>query len=493
MWQGPFEKVTDYIYRIPMSYREDMKADGLFFTSEKMREDLFKDEACEQLANVSTLPGLAGPSLAMPDAHWGYGFPIGGVAATLQEEGGVVSPGGVGFDINCGVRLLRTSLTATDVQPFIKDITDAMFKNVPSGVGSKARIRVSNRDLDDILTIGAKWAVDQGYGQEKDLERMEENGGMTGADHNEVSVRAKARGLTQVGSLGAGNHFLEVQKVDEIYDPLAAKAMGIDAKDQVVVLIHTGSRGLGYQVCEDKVRELESHYMKDGRGFRSNDFNITVPDKQLVSAPLGTDEANSYLGAMRSAANYAWANRQLITHWVRESFSSVIKGTGFDTEMSVVYDVAHNIAKMEEHTIKGRRRMVCVHRKGATRAFGPSSEGVPSVYSAVGQPVLIPGDMGTASYLLAGTERAMELTFGSTCHGAGRVLSRSKAIENFRSNDIIRELSSRGIYVRAASPKVVAEEAPQAYKDVDAVVEVVCGAGISKRVARMVPMAVIKG
>ncbi len=493
MWQGTYEKMSDFIYRIPRSYREDMRTEGMFFTSERMMVDLFKDEACEQLVNVSTLPGLAGPSLAMPDAHWGYGFPIGGVAATLQDEGGVVSPGGVGFDINCGVRLLRTSLMARDVQPFIKELTDIMFKNVPSGVGSKARIRVSNDDLEEILSTGAKWAVEQGYGKIDDLDRMEENGGMVGADPKEVSMRAKARGLPQVGSLGAGNHFLEVQKVDEIFDPIAAKAMGIDNKDQVVVLIHTGSRGLGYQVCEDKVRELESHYNKDGKNYTSMGFNITVPDKQLVCAPLGSEEANSYLGAMRSAANYAWANRQLITHWVRESFTAALKGTDHDPEMSVVYDVAHNIAKMECHNIEGKRRMVCVHRKGATRAFGPGSEGVPDAYSTVGQPVLIPGDMGTASYLLAGTGKAMDLTFGSTCHGAGRVLSRSKAIESFRSNDIIRDLASRGIYVRAASPKVVAEEAPQAYKDVDAVVEVVCGAGLSKKVARMVPLAVIKG
>jgi len=493
MWHGTFEMISDFIYKIPMSYRKDMRTDGIFFTSERMREDLFRDEACEQLVNVSTLPGLAGPSLAMPDAHWGYGFPIGGVAATLQDEGGVISPGGVGFDINCGVRLLRTSLTATDIQPFIKELTDAMFKNVPSGVGSKARIRVSSSDLEDILSTGAKWAVEQGFGKEGDLEMMEENGGMRGADPNEVSARAKTRGLPQVGSLGAGNHFREVQKVDDIYDHIAAKAMGIEAKDQIVVLIHTGSRGLGYQVCDDKVRELESHYSKDGSNYKSTDFNILVPDKQLVCAPLGTEEANSYLGAMRSAANYAWANRQLITHWVRESFTDVLKGTGLNADISVVYDVAHNIAKMEEHMVAGRRKMVCVHRKGATRAFGPGSECIPSIYSTVGQPVLIPGDMGTASYLLAGTERAMELTFGSTCHGAGRVLSRSKAIESFRSNDIIRELSSRGIHVRAASPKVVAEEAPQAYKDIEEVVKVVCGAGLSKSVARMVPMAVIKG
>jgi len=493
MWKGSLEKVDEFTYRIPKSYRKDMLQDGLLFSSERMLDSILSDEACEQVANVATLKGLVGPSMAMPDVHWGYGFPIGGVAATSVDEGGMISPGGVGFDINCGVRLLATNLLEDDVRPHIKEITDTMFRNVPSGVGSKARINVSRSQLDSILENGAAWAVENGFGRDEDLLRMEEGGAMEGALPEEVSDRAKKRGLPQVGSLGAGNHFLEIQRVDEIFEPDTAARMGVERPGQIMVMIHTGSRGLGYQVCQDQVRELESLYRKDGDRFVSDRFGIKIPDRQLVGVPFGSKEAGSYLGAMRCAANYAWANRQLITHWTRNSFESVLEKVGMEPQLDLVYDVAHNIAKVEEHIHEGRKIKVCVHRKGATRAFGPGSEDVIGPYRDVGQPVLIPGDMGTSSYLLVGTDTAMKRTFGSTCHGAGRLLSRTKAVRSFRSDEIIRGLSSQGIYVRAASKKVVAEEAPDAYKNIDDVVEVAAGAGISRKVARMRPIAVVKG
>jgi tRNA-splicing ligase RtcB len=493
MWNGPLEKMDEFRYRIPREYRKDMKQEGLLFSSEKMLPHLLEDQACEQVANVATLPGLAGPSMAMPDVHWGYGFPIGGVAATLIDDEGVISPGGVGFDINCGVRLLSTSLTEEEVRPRIKALTDELFKNVPSGIGSKARIRVDNSQLDEILSTGAKWAVSEGFGEERDLKHMEENGGMEGADPDSVSDKAKKRGRPQVGSLGAGNHFLEIQKVDEIYDEAAASTMGVKRKGQIMIMIHTGSRGLGYQVCQDQVRSLETLYHGSSGNFSSEKFGLTIPDRQLVAAPLGSREADSYLGAMRSAANYAWANRQLITHWTRESVRSILGKDVPDVRIDMVYDIAHNIAKIEEHVVDGVRKKVCVHRKGATRSFGPGHRDVPLSYRETGQPVLIPGDMGTASYLLAGTETAMRTTFGSTCHGAGRMLSRSKAVRSFRPDDIVKGLAGKGIHVRAASPKVVSEEAPQAYKDIDDVIEVAHGSGISRKIARMTPIAVVKG
>ncbi len=493
MWQGPLEKLDDYRYRIPATYRDDMKKDGILFTSPKMLPHLLEDQACEQVVNVATLPGLAGPSMAMPDVHWGYGFPIGGVAGTLYDEGGVISPGGVGFDINCGVRLLSTSLTEEEVRPKVVALTDELFKNVPSGIGSKARIRVDQGQLEEILSSGAKWAVSEGFGEDRDLKHMEENGGMEGADPDQVSDKSKKRGMPQVGSLGAGNHFLEIQRVDEIYDPEAAKIMGVREKGQIMIMIHTGSRGFGYQVCHDQVRSLESLYHGSPGNFHSEKFGITIPDRQLVAAPLGSKEADSYLGAMRSAANYAWANRQLITHWTRESINSVLGKDVSEMKIDMVYDIAHNIAKVEEHVVDGVRKKVCVHRKGATRSFGPGHKDVPITYSEIGQPVLIPGDMGTASYLLAGTQKAMDSTFGSTCHGAGRMLSRSKAVRSFRPEDVVSGLAKKGITIKAASPKVVSEEAPQAYKDIDDVIEVAHGSGISRKIARMTPIADVKG
>ena len=493
MWQGPLEKLDEYRYRIPRNYREDMKEDGILYSSDRMIDSVLSDNACEQIVNVATLPGLAGPSMAMPDIHWGYGFPIGGVAATMFDEGGVISPGGVGFDINCGVRLLVSEMMDREVRPFIRRLADEIFKNVPSGVGSKARIRVDPSQLNEIFERGAGWAVDEGFGYPEDLRRMEEEGAIEGALPEEVSDRAKKRGLPQVGSLGGGNHFIEVQRVDEIYDTKAAEVMGVSRKGQIMVMIHTGSRGLGYQVCQDKVRELEGLYESHGNGFRSRKFDITIPDRQLVSAPLESREALSYLGAMRCAANYAWANRQLITHWTRRSFESVLSETGLGTELRLIYDIAHNIAKEEVHTVGGRERKLMVHRKGATRSFGPDHPEIPDEYHSIGQPVLIPGDMGTASYLLVGTEKAMGETFGSTCHGAGRILSRTKATRSFNPEKIISSLGKKGIYIRATSKRVVAEEAPDAYKNIDEVIEVAHGSGISRKVVRMTPLAVVKG
>lgn len=493
MWQGPIEKIDEYRYRIPSSYRDDMRVDGILFSSDLMLEQIKADEACEQIANVASLPGLAGPSMAMPDVHWGYGFPIGGVAGTLVDEEGVISPGGVGFDINCGVRLLSTSLSEGEVRKKVKDLTEELFKNIPSGVGSKAKIRLDRGQLEEVVTTGAGWAVEEGYGYQEDLERMEEGGAIQGAEPDVLSEKAMKRGLPQVGSLGAGNHFLEIQRVDEIFMADAAASMGVHNIGQVMIMIHTGSRGFGYQVCQDQVRSLEREYQKDGRGYTSQKFGIHIPDRQLVSAPLGSKQADNYLSSMRAAANYAWANRQLITHWTRESLQEVMGKEHGDLHIDMVYDVAHNIAKIEDHDVDGSRKSLCVHRKGATRAFGPGHPDVPAAYREHGQPVLIPGDMGTASYLLVGTEEAMSNTFGSTCHGAGRVMSRSRAIRNFNPGEIISGLNGRGITVKATSKKVVSEEAPQAYKDIDQVIEVAHGSGISKKVARMTPIAVIKG
>jgi len=437
-----------------------------------------QDRTLEQAANVAMLPGIYKYSIVMPDGHQGYGFPIGGVAAFDVKEG-VISPGGVGYDINCGVRLIRTNLTEKEVRPRIKELVDTLFKNVPSGLGSKGRVRLHWTQLDDVLADGAKWAVDNGYGWKEDLEHLEEGGRMEGADPSAVSQRAKQRGAPQLGSLGSGNHFLEVQVVDKIYEEIA-KAYGL-FEGQVVVMVHTGSRGLGHQVASDYLRVMEKANRK---------YGIPWPDRELVSVPFQSEEGQRYFSAMKAAANFAWANRQMITHWVRESFEEVFKRKAED-KMHVVYDVAHNIAKVEEHEVDGRKVKVVVHRKGATRAFPAGHPDVPKAYRDVGQPVLIPGSMGTASYILAGAEGSMKETFGSTCHGAGRLLSRKAATRQYRGDRLRNELLRRGIYVRAAS--LSAEEAPGAYKSVDNVVSVVHQAGIAKLVARMRPMGVAKG
>jgi len=487
-WNGPLNKIDEFRYEIPSSYTGEknnltMRTSAVIYANSQMIESVKKDNALEQAANVSMLPGIVGKSLAMPDIHWGYGFCIGGVAATDAEEG-VISPGGVGFDINCGVRLVRTNLHDTELNSKnIRDIIDEMFINVPSGLGSKAKVRLSRNELNNVLLMGAKWAVENGYGWEDDVEFLEENGCLKQADISKVSEKAKQRGAPQLGSLGAGNHFLEIQKVAKIYDSDAAKAFGLNDVGQIMVMIHTGSRGFGHQVCTDHLRVLEQAVKK---------YDIWLPDRQLACAPVQSKEGKDYLKAMSCAANFAWCNRQMIVHWVRESFEKILNVSAEDLDMGIVYDVCHNIAKLEEHVVEGKKRKLIVHRKGATRSFGPEKKEIPMKYRDVGQPVLIPGDMGTESYLLRGTKKAEE-TFGSTCHGAGRIMSRHQAVKRWRGERVKEDLKKKGIYVHPASWKVLAEEAPDAYKDVSEVVHVTDGAGISARVAKLLPLGVVKG
>jgi tRNA-splicing ligase RtcB len=482
-WNGALKKVSDYKYEIERNYKPGMRTSGIVYADAKMIEDVRKDNALEQVANVATLPGIVGPSMAMPDIHWGYGFPIGGVAA-FDYETGIISPGGVGYDINCGVRLVHTNLHLNDVQPKIKELIDTIFLNVPSGVGSEGKVKLTYDEMKNVLELGAEWAVKKGYGWDKDLEFLEENGRLKFADAGYVSDKAIQRGMPQLGTLGAGNHFLEVQRVEEIYEPEIAKVFGITSKDQILVMIHTGSRGTGHQIATDYIGKMVNAARK---------YNIHLEDKQLACAPVTSQEGEEYLKAMACGANYAWANRQLILHWVRESFQKVFGQSAESMDMHVIYDVCHNIGKIEEHEIEGKRRKVVVHRKGATRAFAMEREEIPLKYRRIGQPVLIPGDMGTASYLLVGTELAMKETFGSTCHGAGRVMSREAAIRRFRPNDVRNELLAQGIYVRAASKDVLSEESPEAYKDVDDVVRIAHNAGISRMIVKMRPIGVMKG
>ena len=475
------ERIDACRWRIP---REGaMRTEGLVFATEAMLQAIQQEQALDQVRNVATLPGIVGPSIAMPDIHWGYGFPIGGVAAFDPDEG-IVSPGGVGYDINCGVRLLRSALEVDEIRPRLKELADRLFHNVPSGVGSQRRdLRLTRDETTRVLREGAGWAVRHGFGLEEDLRHIEAGGTIPGADPEEVSERAIERGRAQLGTLGSGNHFLEVQMVEEIGDAAAAEALGL-FPGQVTVTIHTGSRGLGYQVCDDYIRVMRQ---------ASRKYGISLPDPQLCSAPLTSPEAHRYLAAMAGAANFAFANRQLITAWVRESFEQVLGRGQADLRLSIIYDVCHNIAKFENHRVDGKERRLCVHRKGATRAFPPGHPETPELYRAVGQPVLIPGDMGRYSYVLVGTQQAYDETFGSTCHGAGRVLSRTAAKKAARGHDIIAELAAKGILIRAAGRATVAEEIPEAYKDVMEVVGVVQQAGIGKIVARLRPLAVIKG
>ncbi len=477
----PLKRVSDIMWEIP-KFDKRMRVPSRIYADDQLIEKMRGDKTLEQAANVAMLPGIYKYSIVMPDGHQGYGFPIGGVAAFDMKEG-VISPGGVGYDINCGVRLIRTNLTEKEVRPRIKQLIDTLFKNVPSGLGSKGRVRLHWTQLDDVLADGAKWAVDNGYGWKEDLEHLEEGGRMEGANPGAVSQKAKQRGAPQLGSLGSGNHFLEVQVVDRVFDEKIAKAYGL-FEGQVVVMVHTGSRGLGHQVASDYLRIMEKANRK---------YGVPWPDRELVSVPFQTEEGQRYFSAMKAAANFAWANRQMITHWVRESFEEVFKRKAEDMEMCIVYDVAHNIAKVEEHEVDGKKVKVVVHRKGATRAFPAGHPDVPRAYRDVGQPVLIPGSMGTASYVLAGAEGSMRETFGSSCHGAGRLMSRHAATRQYRGDRLRNELLQRGIYVRAASLRVVAEEAPGAYKSVDNVVNVVHRAGIANLVVRMRPMGVAKG
>jgi tRNA-splicing ligase RtcB len=482
-WQGELKKIDDFRYRIPRSYKAGMKTDGLIYASEKMLQQITSDAAPEQVANVATLPGIVGCAMAMPDIHWGYGFPIGGVAA-FDVEKGIISPGGVGYDINCGVRLLRTDLTDNDVNDQIKALVRTIFNNVPSGVGSKGKIRINEHEVKDVLINGAQWALKKGFGWKEDIDHIEAHGALPGANPDKVSKRALQRGRPQLGTLGAGNHFLEIQVVEDIYDREAAKIMGIDDVGQVTVMIHTGSRGLGYQVCDDNVKVL---------GRATQKYSIQIPDRQLACAPITSPEGKSYFEQMACAANYAWANRQCIMHWIRESFETVLGKKAEDLGMQLVYDVAHNIAKFEYHKVGDETKKLCIHRKGATRAFAAGHEEVPDKYRSIGQPVLIPGDMGTHSYLLLGTDLAMKETFGSTCHGAGRVMSRTKALSKTRGRSIDKELAQKGIFVLSASNEVLREEMPEAYKNIDTVVDAVHKAGISRKVARMRPIGVVKG
>ncbi|MGI5819320.1 MAG: RtcB family protein [Armatimonadota bacterium] len=482
-YDGPLEKLDDYRWRIPMDRDVGMRTDGIVFADEVLMKDLRTDAAMTQVRNVACMPGIVGPSMAMPDCHYGYGFPIGGVAAFDSAEG-VISPGGVGYDINCGVRLLRSDLEEQDVRDRLDALTDHIFREIPAGVGESGKVRLDRRELQRVLTQGARWAATQGYGTADDLDVTEEEGCLDGADPDTLSDRALTRGLPQLGTVGSGNHFLEIQRVDRIDDPDAALAMGIEAEGQVTVMIHTGSRGLGYQVCDDSLKPMQRAAEK---------YGFDLPDRQLACAPVDSPEGRRYYAAMACAANYGWCNRQIITHWVREAFERVLgKGTSH-IGLRMVYDVAHNVAKFEDHAVDGDVRRLCVHRKGATRAFGPGRDEVPERYRRLGQPVIVPGDMGTASWLLLGTDGAMEQTFGSTCHGAGRVMSRSAAMKRQHGREVQAELESRGIRVRSAGLKTLAEEAPYAYKDVDRVIAVTHEAGISRRVARMTPLAVVKG
>ena len=477
------KKLEDVVWEIPTSYKKGMRVPARVYADEYLLQKMQSDLTLEQAANVAMLPGIYKYSIVLPDGHQGYGFPIGGVAAFDAEEG-VLSPGGVGYDINCGVRILRTDLKYEDVKDKLTELAELLFRYIPSGLGSRGRISLSKGELDRVLAEGVEWAVEKGYGWSEDPEFIEERGSMEGADPSKVSDTAKERGREQLGTLGSGNHFLEIQVVDKIYDPKAAAVMGITEVGQVTVMIHTGSRGLGHQVCSDYLRIMEVAVRR---------YNMPLPDRELVSVPAKSREAEDYFAAMKAAANFAWTNRQLITHWTREVFSKVLGRSADDLGMHIVYDVAHNIAKLEEHTIDGGRKLVYVHRKGATRAFPPGHSLVPSKYKGIGQPVLIPGSMGTSSYMLVGTNKAMEISFGSAPHGAGRVLSREEAKRRYRGSEIKSSLESRGIVVRAASMAVVAEEAPSAYKDVDRVADVADRAGMAKKVVRLVPISVVKG
>jgi tRNA-splicing ligase RtcB len=482
-FSGPLEQIDACCWRIPRSYRQGMLVDGLIYTNETLLAHLKRDQAAEQVANVAFLPGIQKASLAMPDIHWGYGFCIGGVAATDPEEGGVISPGGVGYDINCGVRLVRSNLTFAEVKGHLKPLVDNLFRNIPSGVGRSGRFRFDRKEVTRLMGEGPSYLRGRDLASGNDIAMTEAEGCLDGADPDFVSDHAISRGSEQCGTLGSGNHFLEVQVVDRIYDEEAARVMGLE-KDLVCVMIHSGSRGLGYQVCDDALKSLRKAPEK---------YGIALPDRQLVCAPAHSSEGARYIAAMRAAANFAWCNRQLLMQQARDVFASVFGRSWQDLGMSLIYDVCHNIAKLEEHEVNGERKRLWVHRKGATRAFPPGHPEVPAIYQKIGQPVIIPGDMGRASWVLVGQPGSMEKTFGTTCHGAGRAMSRTAAKADAGGRRIDRELEAQGVIARAQSRSGLAEEQPRAYKNVDDVVDVVDAAGLSKRVARMRPIGVIKG
>ncbi len=482
MARTELKRLNDYTWEIPK--RGKMRVPGRIYADGQLIKKIAADNAVEQVANVACLPGIVGYSLAMPDAHWGYGFPIGGVAATDPDDDGVISPGGVGYDINCGVRLMTTALDYTAVRGRLRDVVTGLYRDIPCGVGSSGAIpKLSAKDMKRVLTDGAHWVVEQDYGTQEDLAHTEERGRLNGADPDVVSERAKSRGEDQLGTLGSGNHFLEVGVVDRIEDARIAEAFGL-REGQVTVMIHSGSRGLGYQVCDDSLQVMVRAAAR---------YGIDLPDRQLCCAPVKSQAGRDYLAAMAAAANYAWANRQVMMHLVRMSLENTLGASMEALDVRLVYDVCHNIAKFEIHEINGARRRLCVHRKGATRAFPGGREEVPEAYRAVGQPVLVPGDMGTASWVCAGTDRALTETFGSACHGAGRLKSRTAARKGEDATALLRALEEQGIVVMARSKKTVTEESPSAYKDIDAVTAVLDTAGISRRVARIRPVGVVKG
>ena len=473
-------KLDDYRWLIPKTGA--MHVPGLIFSDSTLIKTLKKDQSLTQIVNVATLPGIVGHALAMPDVHWGYGFPIGGVAAFDLDEG-IISPGGVGYDINCGCRLMTTHLTADEVRPEIKDLVTALFKNIPAGVGSTGRIHLSKKDEAKVATQGASWAVKNGFGDPEDLVMTEDHGTMAGADPSILSDRAIHRGKDQLGTLGSGNHFLEIQVVDQIYDRVKAEVFGLH-EGRITIFIHSGSRGFGYQICDDFLKEIGQLALKK---------KLELPDRQLAFARIKSEAGRRYIAAMACAANYAWANRQILMHWARETFLECLSVSPENLGLKLVYDVCHNIAKQELHTIEGKQIMVCVHRKGATRSLPPEHPLLPEIYQSVGQPVLIPGDMGTYSYVLAGAEGAMTQSFGSSCHGAGRLLSRTQATKMAKGRSIRAELEAKGIYVQSRGKRTLKEEMPEAYKDVSQVVEAVHGPGLASKVARLRPLGVIKG
>jgi tRNA-splicing ligase RtcB len=474
------KKIDECRWMVPQT--GGMKVPGIIYSSERLIREMGADESPKQVANVAHLPGIMKYSLAMPDMHWGYGFPIGGVAA-FDLRDGIISPGGVGYDINCGCRLVTTRLAYEDVRERVRDLIGALFRDIPSGVGSKGDLKLSQKEEKKVLVEGAKWAVDKGYGTQEDLETTEDRGAIAGADPEMVSARALERGREQLGTLGSGNHFLEIEVVEKIFDATAASAFGLE-EGQIAVLIHSGSRGLGYQVCDDYLARMVKHL---------GELEVPLPDRQLACAYLDSPRGKEYLAAMACAANYAWANRQMLMHWTRETFEHVLKKGPRDLGMRLLYDVCHNIAKVETFVVDGKETPLCVHRKGATRAFPPGHPALPARYRNVGQPVLIPGDMGTGSYVLAGTDKAFAETFGSTCHGAGRLMSRTQATKVSRGRSIAREMADKGIIIMASGKGTLHEEMPEAYKNLDQVVDVVHNAGISKKVAKLKALGCIKG
>jgi tRNA-splicing ligase RtcB len=476
-------KIDKYVWEIPKDYKPGMRVPARVYADEDLLAKMKSDMTLEQSVNVAHLPGICKWSITLPDGHEGYGFPIGGVAATNLEDG-VISPGGVGYDINCGARLISTKLSEEDLTSKLSKLLDNLFTYIPSGLGSRGKIKVSSSDLEKVIREGARWAIDKGYGWDQDAAFCEENGCMEGADPDKVSNTAKTRGAPQLGSLGSGNHFVEIDKIEKIYNQKVAKMLNLESEGQIVILIHTGSRGFGHQVCGDYIKMMERAVHK---------YRLKLPDRQLACAPLKSSEAENYLPAMAAACNFAWANRQMITHWTREVFEKVFKKPSDSLGMRLIYDVAHNIAKIEEHTIEGKHIKVCVHRKGATRAFPPAHPKIPVEYHQIGQPVFLPGSMGTGSWVLIGTQKSMEVSFGSTAHGAGRVLSRSAAKRRFWGGNVKKSLENKGIQIRAASMAVISEETPDAYKDVDRVAEISDHLGIATKVARLKPLGVTKG